>query len=100
MSGRDSTVAEPAPKDPNVIIHPLWFNGLDGTCYADMDDPRRPVNVDQEVLLKRFKDTELAAEYWHAMLQASTKSHSRMVNIATIERFATTPGYDDCSRSE
>ncbi|WP_026536635.1 hypothetical protein [Arthrobacter sp. H14] len=86
-------------KDMNVTIQPLWFNGLDGTCYADMGDRLHPVNVDYQVLRKQLKDTELAAEYWHAALPPGTESHTEMVDIAVIKRFATTPSYHQEAQS-
>jgi len=48
-----------------LTTRPLWFNSLDGTCYAGTTH-EDVVNVDFEVYRKRFTDTELAAEVFRA----------------------------------
>lgn len=45
---------------------------------------------------KRFRDAELAAEYWAAALDADIMAPARLVAItATVRRFATHPHHDE-----
>ena len=45
---------------------------------------------------KRFSDSELAAEYWAAALDADIMAPKRLVDItATVRRFATAEHFDE-----
>jgi len=83
-----------------LTVWPLWFNGLDGTCYANKDDDRRPVNVDFEVMRKQLTSTELAALFWHSwnLFKTGSPEHrdwTEYDRANTLRRFAQTPHYDE-----
>lgn len=92
----------------NVTLWPIWDAG-DGTLYADKHDRTHPTNVGYEMYCRRFKESELAAEYWLA-----SSRRERMLNyhdgkgsatqrqadleldrMETVERFATLPDAEE-----
>jgi hypothetical protein len=93
-------------KPLELRIYKIWENSLSGTAYCSAftsdQDPGYPVNVDLAVLVKRFEDMELVAEWWRESGGSAEVNYSRDAGPgrpfehihSILHRFATTPSYD------